>query len=318
MAYKCPLCEERISNDNTEVFILTNQRRVHEKCLKPLLKEFESKNKHVEVLDDEYKKISFYKSKINKEKSHLEYQIEQLQQELIKATSVIHKIISFFTGSENREANAIEEELLRCKTTYNNIINTIKISSEQEEETLKKLGDAILKREPIYKTLELLFDYWPTYPPDWDERCAEILQKKSHCEAGGEHHGVLHVHHIKPLSLGGSNKTSNLKVFCERHHLKEHKVSKFEDEGEENETGIDITPNKRVFNRKILMLNKAIKHKEKIFMHYQNKYGERTKRTIEPFNVYKLYNRIYVEAYCHLRCENRTFRVSRILSLERK
>lgn len=315
MAYKCPLCGERIFNDTTKVFILTNQRRVHEKCLKPLLKEFKSKNKPVGVLYNEYKKILFQEGNIRKKKIYLEIQIEQLQQEFNKATSVIHKITSFFTGSGNRKANAIKEELLRYKTAYNDIINKIKLNSEQNEETFKKLENAILKREPIYETLKPLFHYWPTYPPDWHERCDEILRKKARCKISGEHFGSLHVHHIKPLSLGGSNKISNLKVLCERHHLKEHKVSKFEDEGEEKETGIDIIPNKVVFNKKISMLNKAIKHKEKIFMRYQNKYGERTKRTIEPFNIYKLYNRIYVEAYCHLRSENRTFRVSRILSL---
>jgi len=316
MAYKCILCEERISNDNTKVFILTNQRKVHEECLKPLLKEFESKNRPVKILNDEYKKIWSQGNYLSKEKSHLEYHIEQLQQEFNKATSVIHKIASFFTGGRNRDANVIKEELRKQKAAYGDVINKIKLNSRQNEKTLEKLGDAISKRKSIYETLKPLFDYWPTYSPDWDERCYEILQKKRHCEASGPHFGALHLHHIKPLSLGGTNKRINLTVLCERHHLEVHKVSKFEDEGEEKDTDIDVIPNKFIFNRKISILNKAIKHKEKVFMHYQNKYGERTKRTIEPFNVYKLYNRIYIEAYCHLRSENRTFRVSRILSLE--
>lgn len=225
MAYKCPLYKKRILNNDTEVFILTNQRRLHEPCLAPLLRKFESKNKPVKDLRDEYKEISSQGDKLEIKKFDLEYRIEKLQQELIKATSVVHKITSFFTGNEFRQEHAIKEELFRQTTTYRDIVNEIELNNNMEQETLKKLGDAISKRKPIYEILKPIFDYWPSYPPDWDER-REQLSKK--CKVVGEgHHGALHVHHIKPLSLGGTNKISNLRVLCERHHLKEHKIPKF-------------------------------------------------------------------------------------------
>lgn len=237
MPFKCPLCKEIISNDSAKVFVLTNQRRAHEKCLTFLLKEFKSKNGHVEDLYDEYKAILSQESNLREKQFYLEVKIEQLQREFNKATSVIYKIASIFTGSANRSADAVKEELLRYRTAYNDIIDKIRVNSEQKEGTLRKLEDGILKREPIYETLKPLFDYWPTYPPDWKERCNGKLRKQSYCEARGEHFGALHVHHAKPISLGGSNKISNLKVFCERHHFEEHKVPKFEDEGETNDKG---------------------------------------------------------------------------------
>ena len=269
----------------------------------------------MEDLDGQYNAILFQENDLREKQFHLDVKIKQLEREFSNVTSAIYKVGAFLFGKTTRSSDAVREEMVQCRTAYDDINNKIKKIRTQNEGIRHIFENAFLERKSIYKILKPLFDYWPTYPPDWKERCNKILKQKSYCEARGEHFGALHVHHAKPLSLGGSNKANNLKVFCERHHLGEHRVQNFEDEGEADDKEKDTISDKRVFNRKVLIINQAIKHKGKVFIHYQNKYGERTERTIEPFNVYRVYHRIYVEAYCHLRSENRTFRVSRILSI---
>lgn len=60
------------------------------------------------------------------------------------------------------------------------------------------------------------------YPENWDEIRQEVLQRDGftcgNC-GRGDH---LHVHHIVPLSVGGSNQISNLRTLCEDCHKRLH------------------------------------------------------------------------------------------------
>jgi len=49
---------------------------------------------------------------------------------------------------------------------------------------------------------------------------------------------------------------------------------------------------------------------------YENNAGEQSERTIEPLSIYIKYGKWYVEAYCHLREEERTFALRRMDILE--
>lgn len=73
--------------------------------------------------------------------------------------------------------------------------------------------------------------YEGRYPPDWEQRRRAVLARDEYTcqrcgEASGPHAGdegvTLHVHHVRPLSAGGSNRLSNLVTLCADCHEAEH------------------------------------------------------------------------------------------------
>ena len=59
------------------------------------------------------------------------------------------------------------------------------------------------------------------YPPDWSERKARCRQRdKESCRLCGSNKR-LHVHHIKPVSSGGSHTLQNLITLCRRCHMRQ-------------------------------------------------------------------------------------------------
>lgn len=63
------------------------------------------------------------------------------------------------------------------------------------------------------------------YPPNWEEISREVRERDGYrcTHAGcGETSLALHVHHVIPLSRGGSNALSNLATLCEKHHASKH------------------------------------------------------------------------------------------------
>lgn len=64
---------------------------------------------------------------------------------------------------------------------------------------------------------------FPDYPSNWDEIRKEVLELDSYkCQNCGTVTKQLHIHHIVPLSKGGSNHTSNLVCLCSECHGVEH------------------------------------------------------------------------------------------------
>lgn len=63
-------------------------------------------------------------------------------------------------------------------------------------------------------------------------------------------------------------------------------------------------------------LSEAIHSGKKLFIKYADKDGETSERWITPKNVIGLADYIYLQAYCHSREAERTFRLDRILNVE--
>ncbi len=57
------------------------------------------------------------------------------------------------------------------------------------------------------------------YPPDWDRRRLDCLQRDSHSCRLCASTQRLHVHHIKPISFGGSHSLQNLITLCHACHM---------------------------------------------------------------------------------------------------
>lgn len=66
------------------------------------------------------------------------------------------------------------------------------------------------------------------YSRDWYTRVREVLERDGyqcrHVAEGSVCRGTenLEVHHIRPLSAGGTTVNSNLITLCEKHHLSRH------------------------------------------------------------------------------------------------
>lgn len=60
------------------------------------------------------------------------------------------------------------------------------------------------------------------YPPDWEQLRVTILQRDGHRYGNCGSTPNLHVHHIVPLSKGGSNKPGNLRTLCKDCHTSLH------------------------------------------------------------------------------------------------
>jgi hypothetical protein len=63
--------------------------------------------------------------------------------------------------------------------------------------------------EATVARIRLLYDLWPTYPPDWDERRRLVGERNHHSCADCGVGGKLHLHHIRALSQGGTNRLDN-------------------------------------------------------------------------------------------------------------
>jgi len=58
-----------------------------------------------------------------------------------------------------------------------------------------------------------------SYPANWSEIRRRVLDRDGHkCANCGRSDLELHVHHIVPLSRGGTSNPSNLKTLCEGCH----------------------------------------------------------------------------------------------------
>ncbi|MBC7474710.1 MAG: 3'-5' exoribonuclease [Candidatus Sericytochromatia bacterium] len=64
-----------------------------------------------------------------------------------------------------------------------------------------------------------------------------------------------------------------------------------------------------------LWVKDAIINNQKVKITYKKVDGEISEREITPINLLKLKNKIYLEAFCHLRGEKRNFKLSKILKI---
>ena len=71
-----------------------------------------------------------------------------------------------------------------------------------------------------------VFDAMLDYPPDWPLRSAAVAARDRVCTNCGASR-TLQAHHVVPLSKGGSNKLTNLKLLCERCHQRAHGGKEF-------------------------------------------------------------------------------------------
>jgi len=190
-------------------------------------------------------------------------------------------------------------------TDIKKAIRIIESNIAQLSSTLGSLQDRIA---PIY-------DYFLTYPPDWRKRRNEVIERDgkqcSNCRSWSRQ---LHLHHIKPLSKGGSNKLTNLKLLCEDCHSTEHGGRNFSDEFSSSETA---------FSKRVANIRYAIKNGNRIKFDYKKPSDKSHKqRTVQPAELVNVEHHrdsgstLCVRGYCELRKEERVFALKRMRGLK--
>lgn len=181
-------------------------------------------------------------------------------------------------------------------------------------------------QETVTARIRSVYDLWPSYPPDWHER-RRLVQERDHhscgeCGVGG----ILHLHHIRALGHGGTNKLENIALLCASCHSAAHggRAFHYENRGNSEPTPIE---------RKIALLNDALAKRKNVFFHYKKPDGKVTKRTVTPRQMRKLSiielqnllgRKVKIEkegklclfGYCHLRKADRTFAVHRMYKIQ--
>ena len=115
------------------------------------------------------------------------------------------KFFSSATGAEFSQAN-VRDGLLAIAFFIGGILVGI---------TTKKLPGKKLYRQYAEK--------WDgQYPEKWGDIRQIVLERDEYRCANCQSTENLHVHHIVPLSLGGSNELSNLKTLCKNCHTRLH------------------------------------------------------------------------------------------------
>lgn len=228
------------------------------------------------------------KSNLTELKDHL-YSIKM---ELAKRNRVGFKIFSVFT----KPIISIDE---------------IKKDKEKTEKLISNLSFNVLW---VYNALVSIYDFFSTYPPDWDERKNQIIERDGkYCKRCGNSRN-LHVHHVTPLSKGGTNEIANLQFLCEDCHSKKHGGRDFSGKFKNSETA---------FSKRLSSIEIAIQQRKQISFGYKkpSQKGYK-KRTIKPIRLKKVPHRdrinftLCVFGYCELRKANRKFALKRMKGLK--
>jgi hypothetical protein len=131
----------------------------------------------------------------------------------------------FTLGSSNNKENIFnaQEYLTKCKSQhekYQKLMEKAKYIDDQLLQTVVIEGIRISKNT---------FSDFPVlgaegYPKNWELLRAMILTRDNYeCnEKNASCSGPLQIHHILPLSKGGTNKENNLITLCMYHHCLKH------------------------------------------------------------------------------------------------
>jgi hypothetical protein len=175
---------------------------------------------------------------------------------------------------------------------------------DKNNDTLEKLSK---KKDDLNKTIELIYDYWPSYPPDWEERKESAREKIGFCERCHASRIMLHVHHKLPISRGGNHKLDNLIILCEKCHSLVHGGRGFDFENKNIESS---------FTKKIIILRSAIANEYMVRFSYTRRDGRESVRTVIPRKFENIESSLCIHGYCYLRQEARTFAIKRMQNLK--
>lgn len=134
---------------------------------------------------------------------------------------ICFRVVSFGILSNKKSLDLAKAELVRQE---NNLLRYDRVGAElrsEDSQILDEIEGVRLSRHG-FEGVQVIAP--GTYGPAWDAVRHAVLQRDSfQCqESDGFCAGPLHVHHIVPLSKGGTNDSRNLETLCEYHHTLRH------------------------------------------------------------------------------------------------
>lgn len=142
----------------------------------------------------------------------------------------------------------------------------------------------------------------------WDTtRKAIFTRDKYTCQSCGRKDNLT-VDHIVQLSHGGTNNPENLQTLCKYCHEKKDNKKIFNKSfNHDSNYGASGTSNPTV-----VAIERAIRANTRIKIAYTDINNKTTYREISPKHFTKEHGIPYLVAFCHLRNDKRTFRLSRL------
>jgi len=186
-----------------------------------------------------------------------------------------------------------------------------------------------VKVRSIKATLEKIYDVWPGYPPDWEQRRVLIHYRDNSCCAECGVTSMLQLHHRRAIREGGTHRLDNLVFLCGACHSEAHGGRRLEYKGGLHSVD-DELPN--AIEKKIAIINRALFENKDANFRYRKLDGTVTSRRVTPVELRKLSvselqsligrnarikkeGRLCLFGYCHLRGAKRTFAIDRIYKI---
>ena len=181
------------------------------------------------------------------------------------------------------------------------------------EDEIKVLSSELKKLKGI---LSVIYDFFPGFPPDWEERRKLIIQRNgSFCSSCHEEQYVYLIHDI-PLSEGGTNDLQNLELICKSCH--ESMYGKGDIFG-----SFTLGPEQSEFTEYFKEIQDAIDNNYRIRFDYKKpKAKSWLSRVVMPERFLNIPNNresgetLCVEGFCELRQDIRVFALERMQGLE--
>jgi len=181
------------------------------------------------------------------------------------------------------------------------------------EEEVRSLSAELTK---LKDTLTLIYDFLPSWPPDWNERKRYLIQQNgSICSSCGEEGDVYLVHEID-LCEGGTNELDNLELICKPCH--ESMYEKGDIFGD-----FTLNPSQSEFAPQVKEIQSAINNNQRIQFDYKKPNAKTwMTRVVVPDRLFNIPNSresgqtLCVEGFCELRQDTRVFALERMQDLE--
>ncbi|MBN1919133.1 MAG: WYL domain-containing protein [Verrucomicrobia bacterium] len=214
-----------------------------------------------------------------------EEQLRGIGREIARYSSFISRLRRAFFGSKVDPKELASRELA--------------ISQE-----LRELADT---RAILLDVRRELYDYWLTYPPDWDSRAAAAGERDGYtCQDCGDFLGfgrTRHTHHNTPISQGGNHRLGDLVTLCEECHSKQHSDRPFSQLTAEHVGA---------FGRRLPLLRQAMNENRLVSFSYTKFDGARSVRSLRPEGMKRVGRSLCVFGHCYLRNAERVFAIKRM------
>lgn len=238
-------------------------------------------------------------------------------QALQKETIEINNLLSKTEGHVNK----LKSDLAKRDTLVFKVFSVLskpEFTSEELEEQIIALNEkkpsVSAKASNLNQRLSNLYDFFTSYPPDWNERREMVVQRDGEQCYNCGNFRPLHLHHVTSLGRGGSNKVSNLRLLCERCHSQKHGGRNFSDTFRDSTTA---------FSKRIPDIENAIQQNRRISFGYRKPSQKGfKKRTIMPKKLVNFPHQhgdsstLCVMGFCELRSADRTFALKRMRGLK--